>query len=279
LGGISVVFDIHTLRLGELAIPSGEGMVRDPIHAWYATDGKTRILIDSGMPDAADVERRLKVGGAGGGHETLRGALAAADATPETIDYVVLTHLHFDHAWNLELFPNACVIVQREELFHAIDPVATQRIYYFRETPIGLLQRKRPSAFRIVDGDLDLVNGVRLLKTPGHTPGMQVAIITTAKGRAALVSDLGDHYRNWHPADPRATDKPMRFLSGGFLPGSIRSESERTYVESMARVKATSDIVVPAHDFRIPVRMPQHWFDVPDSTAGDLSQAPRKAAE
>jgi N-acyl homoserine lactone hydrolase len=273
------VFEIHTLRLGELTVPSGDGMIRDPIHAWYATDGETRILIDSGMPDAAEVAARLKVSGRGGGHATLREALASAGTKPESIDYVMLTHLHFDHAWNLDLFPNACVFVQREELFHAIDPVATQRIYYFKETLIGLLHRKRPARLRLVDGDFDVMSGVHLMKTPGHTPGMQVVIVTTAKGRVALVSDLGDHYRNWHPADLRATRKPMRFLSGDFLPGSIRSESERAYVDSMARAKAASDIVVPAHDFRIPARMPQDWFEIPDSTEGDLSHTADAAAE
>lgn len=273
------MFEIHTLRLGELLIPHGDGFLRDPIHAWYATDGKTRILIDSGMPDAIEVSRRLKVEAKGGGHASLRTALAAAGTAPEAIDYVVPTHLHFDHAWNLDLFPNACVVVQREEVFHAVDPVATQRIYYFKETLLGLLQRKRPSEFRLVDGDVDLVDGVRLLKAPGHTPGMQAVIVITAKGKAALVSDLGDHYRYWHPADPRATDKPMRFLAGSFLPGTIRSESERTYVDSMARVKAASDIVVPAHDFRIPQIMPRDWFDVPASIEDDLTRAPQQAAE
>ena len=266
------MFEIHTLRLGELMVPHGGGVIRDPIHAWYMTDGTTRILLDSGMPDAADVTKRLKIDAVGGGHESLRSALAGAGTTPEAIDFVVLTHLHFDHAWNLDLFPNACVVVQRDELFSAIDPVATQRIYYFKETLISLLQRKRPSELRIVDGDVDLVDGVRLLKAPGHTPGMQVAIVTTEKGRAALVSDLGDHYRYWHPADPRATATPMRFLAGGFLPGPIRSESERTYVGSMAKVKAASDIVVPAHDFRVPKVMPRDWFDAPASIEDDLTQ-------
>ena len=266
------MFEIHTLRLGELVIPQGDSFLRDPIHAWYATNGKTRILVDSGMPDAAEVTRRLKIDAKGGGHSSLRATLAAAGTSPDAIDYVVLTHLHFDHAWNLDLFPRACVVVQREELFHAIDPAATQRIYYFKETMLELLQRKRPIAFQIVDGDVDIVNGVTLLKTPGHTPGMQVAVVATARGKAALVSDLGDHYRYWHPADPRATDTPMRFMAGSFLPGPIRTEAERTYVGSMAKVRAASDIVVPAHDFRVPKVMPHDWFDVPDSTDGDLAR-------
>ena len=77
------MFEICTLRLGELTVPSADGLIRDPIHAWYATDGKTRILIDSGMPDAAELAARLKVGGRGGGHATLREALASAGTKPE----------------------------------------------------------------------------------------------------------------------------------------------------------------------------------------------------
>jgi N-acyl homoserine lactone hydrolase len=263
------MFEIHSLRLGELMIPQGDAFLRDPIHAWYVSDGSVRILVDSGMPDAADLKLRLRVDGQGGGHASVIQALAEVGTTPDAIDTVIATHLHFDHAWNLDLFPRACVFVQRDEMFHAVDPVATQRIYYFRETLIGLLGRRRPSQLRLVDGDLALMDGLNLLKTPGHTPGMQVPIVTTIRGKVALVSDLGDHYRYWYPADPRATDKPMRFMAGSLLPGPIRSEGERVYVASMERVKAATDIVVPAHDFRIPKHLPADWFEVPASAQDD----------
>jgi len=257
------VFEIHTLRVGELLLPHNGGILRDPIHAWLVTDGAISILVDSGMPDIAEVRRRLNVDGSGGGHESLREALARIGRRPEDVSIVVLTHLHFDHAWNLDLFPQACAIVQRDEVMHAIDPVPTQRIYYQREAVTGLLARKRPSTFRLVDGDVDLLPGLRLLKTPGHTPGMQVAIVDTARGRVGLVSDLGDHYRYWYPADPSANESPLRFLSGSFMPGPIRSEGELTYTASMQRVKDLADIVVPAHDARIPVQLPRDWFEIP----------------
>ncbi|MGG5822055.1 N-acyl homoserine lactonase family protein [Falsiroseomonas sp. HW251] len=257
------VFEIHTLRVGELLLPHNGGILRDPIHAWLVTDGARSILVDSGMPDMAEVRRRLNVDGSGGGHESLREALARIGRKPEDVSHVVLTHLHFDHAWNLDLFPQACAIVQRDEVMHAIDPVPTQRIYYLREAVTGLLGRKRPSAFRLVDGDVDFLPGFRLLKTPGHTPGMQVAIVDTARGRVGLVSDLGDHYRYWYPADPRANEAPLRFLSGSFMPGPIRSEGELAYADSMRRVKDLAEIVVPAHDARIPVQLPRDWFELP----------------
>ncbi|MBS7703646.1 MBL fold metallo-hydrolase [Chelatococcus asaccharovorans] len=267
------MFEIHTLRLGELMIPQGESLLRDPIHAWYVTDGTTRILVDVGMPGVEETRRRLGIAATGGGPDSLVRTLGECGTDPGAIDIIIATHLHFDHAWNLDLFPQACVVVQRDEVFHAVDPVATQRIYYLRETLLSLLARKKPSGLRLIDGDVDLMPGVRLMKVPGHTPGMQVPIVSTTKGKVALVSDLGDHYRCWFPADPRATEHPMRFMTGSYLPGAIRSESERVYQDSMARVQAACDIVIPAHDFRIPSHIPAEWFEVPASTRGDLSHS------
>jgi glyoxylase-like metal-dependent hydrolase (beta-lactamase superfamily II) len=272
------LYTITTFRVGELHLPHGQGVMRDPIHCWLVRGDGVNLLVDSGMTDIAVLRDRLKVDGSGGGHQVLTDLLAAEGLKPADIDYVLLTHLHFDHAQNLDLFPDACVVVQRDELFHATDPAPTQRIYYFRETLIELINRKRPKQLRLVDGDLEFLPGITLLKTPGHTPAMHVPVVATVKGKVALVSDLGDHYRYWYPADPRATDRPQRFMAGSFLPGPIRSESEQAYAGSMRRVLDHADIVVPAHDFRIPMRMPDQWFACPDSTAGDLAHMPVPAA-
>lgn len=257
------MFEIHTLKMGELLIPQEGALLFDPVHVWLVTDGHTRILVDGGMPDIAEVTRRLKVAGAGGGHESLRQALACVELTPEQIDFVIVTHLHYDHGSNLDLFPKACVVIQRDELAHATDPVPTQRPFYFREALLHVLGRKRPGMLRVVDGDLELMAGIRILKLASHTPGMQVPIVTTARGKVALVSDLGDHYRNWFPADPRATRHPLNYLCDTFLPSGIRSETERAYIECMRRAKQAADIVVPAHDTRIPRHIPRDWFELP----------------
>lgn len=267
-------YTVTTIRVGELQVPQGNGTtIREPVHCWLVRGDGVNILVDSGMDDAANLLKRLKVAGAGGGHKALTDGLAAEGLKPVDIDYIILTHLHFDHAQNLDLFPDACVVVQRDELFHAIDPTPTQRIYYFRETVTQLVARKRPRHLQLVDGDVQFRDGILLLKTPGHTPAMHVPIITTAKGKVALVSDLGDHYRYWFPDDPRATDRPMRFMAGALLPSGIRSESERDFTAAMRRVLDHADIVVPAHDFRIPKRMPEEWFAIPDSTAGDTAHS------
>lgn len=265
---------IDSLLIGELYLPHGGGIQRDPVHVWLARDGTHNVLIDSGMAEIALITKRLKVEGWGGGHAKLTELLAGEGLTPADIDHVVLTHGHFDHAENLDLFPDACIVIQRDELSHAADPVPSQRIFYWQSTIGNLVARRRPNQIRTLDGDAELFDGFRVLKVPSHTPGMQVPLIRTAKGIAAIASDLGDHYRYWFPADSRATDHPQRSLSDAFLTGNIRSESERDWQAAMRRVQANSDIVVPAHDFRIPKKIPEQWFAIPESTEGDLAHVP-----
>lgn len=272
-------YTITSLRIGELYLPDGGKIHRDPIHCWLVRGDGCNILVDSGMTDVATVTSKLRVEGWGGGHGALTEALAKEGLAPADINYVVLTHLHFDHADNLDLFPDACVVVQRAELMAAVDPVPSQRIFYWKPTINNLMARKRPGLLRLVEGDVQLFPGFELLFVPSHTEGMQVPVVTTEKGRAALASDLGDHYRYWFPADPRATRTPQRSLSDAFLTGNIRSESERTWQAAMRRVMDNSDIVIPAHDFRIPVRMPDEWFAVPRSVDDDLAHVPPEPAD
>ena len=108
---------IRSLRLGELYLPHGGGIMRDPVHCWLVQNGEINLLVDSGMAEVATIRDRLKVDGFGGGHDALRRELGREGLTPDDINYVVLTHMHFDHADNLDLFPSACVVVQRQELF------------------------------------------------------------------------------------------------------------------------------------------------------------------
>ncbi len=54
----SPMFEIHSLKIGELLIPEEGALLLDPVHVWLVTDGRTRILVDGGMPEIAEVTRR-----------------------------------------------------------------------------------------------------------------------------------------------------------------------------------------------------------------------------
>ncbi|MFD4209458.1 MBL fold metallo-hydrolase [Micromonospora tulbaghiae] len=113
--------------------------------------------------------------------------LAAAGIDPADVRTVVLTHLHTDHVgWAGPLFPNADHLLQRAEvdaleLFHP-------------ELPARLLTPLRAAGrLRVVDGETSLTPGVRLLHTPGHTPGHQSVLVEADDERLLITGDLLVH--------------------------------------------------------------------------------------
>lgn len=158
-------------------------------------DGKTRTLVDTGAGDkAGDKFRRI--------HrlesKDATSTLAPVGLTPDQIDQVICTHLHFDHAGgNTErapdgtlrpAFPNATYVVQQAEIEIARQQDNERvRAGFPTENFEPLAAEDR---LRIVEGEVALSDSVRLLPAPGHTPGMQLVVVRTAQGTLAHMADL-----------------------------------------------------------------------------------------
>lgn len=86
---------------------------------------------------------------------------------PEDIDMIVLTHLHWDHCYNLEKFPNAEIYVQKSEIKYALDPLPCHRYSYeirLELTPPWIVHQEK---FVVMDGDYTLIEGVDIYHLPG----------------------------------------------------------------------------------------------------------------
>jgi glyoxylase-like metal-dependent hydrolase (beta-lactamase superfamily II) len=112
------------------------------------------------------------------------------------VDIVIDTHLHGDHCGGntyregeevKATFPNAEYVVQRLEYADAYLPNERTRGTYYRENFVPLLANGQ---MRLLDGDTEIVPGVRTVLTPGHTPGHQSVIIESGGECALFVSDL-----------------------------------------------------------------------------------------
>jgi len=109
---------------------------------------------------------------------------------PADVDYVIMTHLHSDHAGHVDVFPDAQFIVHREELRYAHWPVPVQEVFYL-EGDFDCLRSDRYDVTPVT-GEYDVFGDgtVRTVPTPGHTPGHQSVFVEVGSGPVVLGADV-----------------------------------------------------------------------------------------
>ena len=125
--------------------------------------------------------------------QLLENQLAKIGLKPQDIDIVVLSHLHLDHAGNLNLFKHADVYVDKDDFQNALimthtnpDPV-THGAYIKADV-------ETPAKFRLVDRDFELLPGVNIIRLPGHTPGL-LGVMVKLKRDGTLIFPMDAIYQ------------------------------------------------------------------------------------
>ncbi len=154
----------------------------------------------------------------------LEAALAAAGFAPSDVSIVINTHLHFDHAGGntrrdaagtiVPTFPNATYVVQQGELAYATHTNERTGASYFEQNWAPLVASGQ---LRLVEGALELVPGIVLRPTPGHTPHHQAVLVSDGGETAAFVADL----------IPTAAHLPLPWIMGYDVEPLVTLESKR----------------------------------------------------
>lgn len=224
------------LEVGWLTVAAGlvrsgasmEEAIRMPVPAYLLETATERILVDTGLHPAAVADPAgFYDGSPAVALFGLEQELSLADQVDlATITKVVLTHLHFDHAGALALVPpGAPVVVQRSEWDAGHDPAAIERNFLL---PRAYTDVERP--VELVDGDHDLLGdgSIRLLLTPGHTPGhqsVQVGDLVIGGDVVHFATTLDDHrfpvFGDDLAAQRRSADRLVALRDAGraVLPG------------------------------------------------------------
>ncbi|CAN5145204.1 MBL fold metallo-hydrolase [soil metagenome] len=174
--------------------------------------GGKRILVETGTGvQMTDKDRDIK--GVEGGDPVE--AMRAVGEDPDSIDFIVVTHLHYDHAGGMigadgrPAFANARYVVQRDEAEAAHgDELRLQGVM-----EVGQLDAVRAAGqLAEVNGEVELVEGVRVMRTGGHTRGSQAVLIgkERAGGRAG---DPTERAIFWGDLIPTRWQIPVRWTS------------------------------------------------------------------
>lgn len=222
-----------------IRLPSGATRVGNmvPAPVWLIEGTDRLVLVDTGLGDVDEVMAMQArygsdwVASRSGSGQSLVEGLAAHGVTPKDIDTVVLTHLHYDHVGNNELFTNARFLVQREEIDLALNPPKFHMFYYpeYRHKLEHISDR-----LDVIDGDFQVNEQIRLIKIGGHTPGCQSVLVETAEGTVCLTSDVMYNYKNLE----------LDWPTGSFW-------DLQAMVDGYARIRELSDVIVPQHDWQI----------------------------
>jgi len=171
---------------------------------------------------------------------TFEESLETEGLAPEDIDIIITSHLHHDHIGNHFKCKNAEVYAQVEEWAFARSPHPLQAQYY----PKDLMDQIGNMKLRLINGDHELVPGITILHTPGHTPGTQSVCIDTRDGKTVIVGQCSIYQTFGEPR--KVLPKGHPFRNWEVFTQSIATDINQAYW-SCVRVKRLADKLLPCH--------------------------------
>jgi len=189
------------------------------------------ILVDTGydMEEAASRGRPIRLNPVE--------ALKPFDLKPEDITEIIVTHLHYDHAGGLHLFPNARLHMQAAEMAYATGPCMchdTLRMPFTAGHVCEAVKRLYSGQVIFHDGDAELADGITLHCIGGHSRGLQAVRVRTAAGWMVLASDAAHFYENFVARKPFPIVVDLQDMLDGF--------------DTLGRLASAPQLIVPGHD-------------------------------
>lgn len=206
---------------------------------WVIRNAERTIVVDTGF-DPAEASRRGRVV-----KQTPGEVLATLGIDTATIDDVVITHLHYDHAGTLAAFPKARFHLQAAEMAYATGPCMCHghlRAPFTADHVCAMVQHVYSGRVVFHDGDAEIAPGVTLHKIGGHSRGLQSVRVMTSSGPVVLASDASHFYEN--------------FEKGKVFPITIDIEDVLQGYRRLVSLAGSARRVVPGHDPLVLQRYP-----------------------
>ncbi|WP_169515706.1 N-acyl homoserine lactonase family protein [Glaciibacter superstes] len=206
---------------------------------WIARRGDQVILIDTGF-NAVSGEKR--------GRTLLispQESLTELGIDAGTVEHTIITHMHYDHAGNLNLGSNSQLYLSRLEHNFWTSPMGQRRLFASAvedDDITAVSELIAAGRLTLTDGDYEVVPGIRALEVGGHTAGELIVIVSTAMGDVVLASDAIHYYEELE------LDRP--FVELDDLPDVF------TTFDTVRGLVANGATLVPGHDPEVMRRFP-----------------------
>ena len=200
-------------------------------YVWLILGGPHPVLVDTGFLED-DVKKRGIRNYVSPASMVERAGVRAAD-----VPLALITHLHYDHWAGHSLFPGAEYWIQQDEVAFWTGPWGRYAAFGQSANPESLARlvtANYAGRVRIVDGDRQVLPGITVHRVGGHTAGLQIVTVETARGTVVLTSDASHFYRNVE------TRQPVQIITS--LPEMLQA------FETIDALAGTARLVVAGHD-------------------------------
>lgn len=241
-------YEVYAIKYGHLPrTASGNFLGGDPhdgpmpldYFVWLIRGQGRDIVVDTGFNAAVAAKRGRQI------TLPVEQGLRRMGVDPGAVKDVVITHLHYDHVGNFELFPQAMFHLQDLEMQYATGRYMTvegMRHAFEVDDVVGMVRRVYAGRVQFHDGDGELAPGVTLHHVGGHTMGMQIVRVATRRGSVVLASDASHFYANMELQRPY----PIVYNLGDMVDGWRKAHD---LADSPAHV-------IPGHDPLVLERYP-----------------------
>jgi glyoxylase-like metal-dependent hydrolase (beta-lactamase superfamily II) len=243
-----VTHRIYAVRYGHLDRTSDRNFLGGDDHAsrmpldyfvWAIKGDGFSIVVDTGFDSAAAARRGRTL------TRPVAEGLAAIELDPGDVLDVVITHMHYDHAGNVALFPRARLHLQDAEMAYCTGRAMTHAhlsAFFEAEDVVQLVRRVFDGRVVFHAGDCELYPGVTLHHLPGHTLGLQAVRVETARGPVVLASDAAHFWSN--------LEREIPFPVVADVPGYLES------LRTLHKLAPSIDHIIPGHDPQVLARFP-----------------------
>lgn len=232
-------------------------------NVWIVRNAHRTVLVDTGFGKRAAAERGRPLD-----LDPVE-ALARLGIDPDAIEDIILTHLHFDHAGNIERFAKARFHLQDAEVAFATGRCMCEpalRYPFDVEDVVTFVRHTYAQRVRFHDGDAAPWPGISLHAVPGHTLGMQAVRVITPRGPVVLASDSSHFYANLLRRAPFVVTVDAR-------------ATLRSYDRLLELAGGSIERIVPGHDPRVRALYPNHDFGGIELTALHEEPKPHDVAD
>ncbi|HEX4986807.1 MAG TPA: N-acyl homoserine lactonase family protein [Burkholderiales bacterium] len=243
------VYEVHAIKYAQLMRRSPDNFLGGDEHdvemplnyyVWVVSNAQRTIVVDTGFNEAMASKRKRTI------TRPVAEGIKALGFQPEAIRDVVVTHMHYDHAGNIPLFPNARYHLQDKEMEFATGRCmchGLMRHGYEADDVVHLVRCVFDQRVQFHDGASQIAPGVELHHIGGHTRGMQSVRVRTKRGWVVLASDASHFYA--HMEQDRAF--PILYSLADMLEG----------FNTLRRLATSPRHIIPGHDPLVMARYPQ----------------------